>query len=178
MARVGQPKAESARAADARDQPRGARSSRCSERADAARLDALVAAADVVIDCSDNFATRHAVNAACVRARASRWCRARRSASTARSRVYDTRDAGVALLRLPVPARRRRSRKSRCATMGVFAPLVGIIGTHAGGRGAEAAGRRRHARWPAGCRCSTRARWNGPRSASRASPPARSARRG
>ena len=37
------------------------------ERADAARLDELVAAADLVLDCSDNFATRHAVNAACVK---------------------------------------------------------------------------------------------------------------
>ena len=37
-----------------------------SQRADAAWLDAAVAAADVVLDCSDNFATRHAVNAACV----------------------------------------------------------------------------------------------------------------
>jgi molybdopterin/thiamine biosynthesis adenylyltransferase len=35
-----------------------------------------VADADVVLDCTDNFATRHAVNRACV-ARKSRWCRAR-----------------------------------------------------------------------------------------------------
>ena len=36
------------------------------ERADAALLATLVARADVVIDCCDNFATRHAINAACV----------------------------------------------------------------------------------------------------------------
>jgi molybdopterin-synthase adenylyltransferase len=36
-------------------------------RADAAQLNALVAQADVVLDCCDNFATRHAVNAACVK---------------------------------------------------------------------------------------------------------------
>lgn len=36
-------------------------------RADAALLDAELPRVDVVIDCSDNFATRHLVNAACVR---------------------------------------------------------------------------------------------------------------
>ncbi|MEO7127895.1 MAG: ThiF family adenylyltransferase, partial [Rhodoferax sp.] len=36
-------------------------------RADAALLSDLVARADVVLDCCDNFATRHAVNAACVK---------------------------------------------------------------------------------------------------------------
>jgi molybdopterin/thiamine biosynthesis adenylyltransferase len=51
-------------------------------RADEALLSRLVAAADVVVDCCDNFATRHAVNRACVRM-ASRWWRAPRSASTA-----------------------------------------------------------------------------------------------
>jgi hypothetical protein len=39
------------------------------QRADAALLDALVPQADVVLDCSDNFETRHAINAACVRHR-------------------------------------------------------------------------------------------------------------
>ncbi len=36
------------------------------ERVDEARLRALVEAADVVLDCTDNFATRHAINRACV----------------------------------------------------------------------------------------------------------------
>ena len=39
------------------------------ERAGAERLVALVRGADVVLDCSDNFATRHALNRACVAAR-------------------------------------------------------------------------------------------------------------
>jgi molybdopterin-synthase adenylyltransferase len=68
FARVGQPKVESARSAmlainptlDVRTVP---------HRADAAWLDAAVAEADVVVDCSDNFATRHQVNSACVRHR-------------------------------------------------------------------------------------------------------------
>ncbi len=35
-------------------------------RADAKALEGLIASADVVLDCSDNFPTRYAVNAACV----------------------------------------------------------------------------------------------------------------
>ena len=37
------------------------------QRLAGAELDSLVATADVVLDCSDNFATRHAINRACVR---------------------------------------------------------------------------------------------------------------
>ncbi len=53
-------------------------------RADAAQLHELVANADVVLDCSDNFATRYAVNRACL-VGANRWCRARRYSSTGKS---------------------------------------------------------------------------------------------
>ena len=97
------------------------------ERVDAARLDALVPAADVVLDCSDNFATRQAVNAACVR-------HGRPLVSGAaigfdgQVSVFDTRQAGApcyACLFPPEPA----PEEVRCATLGVFAPLVGIIGT-------------------------------------------------
>lgn len=35
------------------------------QRADAALLATLVAQTDVVLDCTDNFATRHAINRAC-----------------------------------------------------------------------------------------------------------------
>ena len=65
LARVGRPKAESARDTIAAINP-DVQVRPLVERADAARLDALVRDADVVIDCSDNFATRQAVNAACV----------------------------------------------------------------------------------------------------------------
>jgi hypothetical protein len=72
----------------ARRSPPSTPTCRCARSAPARRHGTLarwVAEADVVLDCSDNFATRHAVNAACVRA-ASRWSAARPSASTARSR--------------------------------------------------------------------------------------------
>ena len=63
LARVGSPKAASAAQTIAAINP-DVHVQALHERADAARLSVLVAAADVVIDCSDNFATRHAVNAA------------------------------------------------------------------------------------------------------------------
>jgi hypothetical protein len=43
--------------------------------------------------------------------------------------VYDTRQADAPLLRLPLPARRQAYEDVACATMGVFAPLVGIVGS-------------------------------------------------
>jgi len=96
-------------------------------RADATRLDALVAQADVVIDCSDNFATRHAVNAACV-AHAKPLVSGAAIGFDGQVSVYDTRDPAqpcYACLFPPDAA----FEEARCATMGVFAPLVGIIGT-------------------------------------------------
>jgi len=66
--RIGQPKAESGRLALAAINPEVEVVARV-QRADAAQLRALVAEHDVVLDCSDNFATRHAVNRACVEQR-------------------------------------------------------------------------------------------------------------
>jgi molybdopterin/thiamine biosynthesis adenylyltransferase len=65
---VGQPKASSAAATLARINP-DIRIEPLEERAGPERLTALVRSADVVLDCSDNFATRHALNRACVAAR-------------------------------------------------------------------------------------------------------------
>ncbi len=97
------------------------------ERADAARLDALVVAADLVLDCSDNFATRHAVNAACVKHRKPLVSGAAIGFDGQVS-VYDTRaDANPCYACIFPPE--AAFEEVRCATMGVFAPLVGIIGT-------------------------------------------------
>jgi len=97
------------------------------ERADALRLATLVTDADVVIDCSDNFATRHAVNAACV-AHAKPLVSGAAIGFDGQISVYDTRrpEAPCYACVFPPDA---TIEEVRCATMGVFAPLVGIIGT-------------------------------------------------
>src|SRR5450830_280389 len=66
MARVGQPKALSALTAIGAINP-DVQVSPIVARADVALLHTLVARADLVLDCSDNLAIRHAINAACVK---------------------------------------------------------------------------------------------------------------
>jgi molybdopterin/thiamine biosynthesis adenylyltransferase len=89
-------------------------------------LAALVAAADVVLDCSDNFVTRQAVNAACVAHRKPLVSGAA-IAFDAQISVYDTRMADMPCYACIFPPD-VAVEEVRCATMGVFAPLVGIIG--------------------------------------------------
>ena len=91
------------------------------------RLQVLARGADVVLDCSDNFATRHAVNEACVQARVPLVSGAgiRFDGQVA---VFDNRQPGSACYHCLFPAD-ARGEEERCATMGVFAPLVGVIGT-------------------------------------------------
>ncbi len=95
-------------------------------RAGSGELAALVAAADVVLDCSDNFATRHAVNRACVAARAPLVSGAaiRFDGQIA---VFDPRDAQSPCYHC-LFGEGEELEETRCATMGVFAPLVGIVG--------------------------------------------------
>ena len=126
LARVGQPKAESARDTIAAINP-DVQVTPLVERADAARLDALVRDADVVVDCSDNFATRHAVNAACVAHRKPLVSGAAIGFDGQIS-VYDTRDAASPCYACLFPSD-ATFEEVQCATMGVFAPLVGIIGS-------------------------------------------------
>jgi molybdopterin/thiamine biosynthesis adenylyltransferase len=94
---------------------------------DAAELDRLVPTVQVVVDCCDNFTTRQAVNAACVKHQVPLVSGAaiRLDGQLA---VYDARDAQspcYACLFPPDTA----PEEVRCATMGVLAPLVGVIGT-------------------------------------------------
>ena len=126
MDRVGQPKAESAAQSIRAINPEVNVVTRVL-RADAASLDALVAQADVVLDCSDNFATRHAVNAACVR-HAKPLVSGAAIGFDAQISVYDTRDAAHPCYACVFPPE-AAFEDVRCATMGVFAPLVGIIGS-------------------------------------------------
>ena len=96
------------------------------ERVAGKRLDALVAAADVVLDGSDNFATRHAVNRACVAARKPLVSGAgvRFDGQLA---VFDLRAPDSPCYACLFPEAGEHE-EMRCAVMGVFAPLVGIIG--------------------------------------------------
>jgi adenylyltransferase/sulfurtransferase len=97
------------------------------ERADEARLLALVADADVVLDCSDNFATRYALNRVCAQL-------AKPLVSGAAIRfegqvaVFDFRQPDSPCYHCLYPEHAEAD-DTRCATTGVFAPLVGIIGS-------------------------------------------------
>jgi molybdopterin/thiamine biosynthesis adenylyltransferase len=126
LERVGQPKAVSARTAMQAINPE-VRIQTVLQRADTAALDALVPQADVVLDCTDNFATRHAVNRACVRHRVPLVSGAAIRFDGQLS-VYDPRDAASPCYACVFPDTEGLE-ETRCATMGVFAPLVGIIGT-------------------------------------------------
>ena len=86
----------------------------------------LVSAADLVLDCTDNFATRHAINRACVR-------HARPLVSGAALRfdgqlmVFDLRRPASACYACLFPED-AQVEEVQCSTMGVFAPLTGVIG--------------------------------------------------
>jgi molybdopterin/thiamine biosynthesis adenylyltransferase len=126
MSRVGQAKVLSAQIALEAINPH-VRVTPVVARADAALLDTLVAQADVVLDCCDNFATRHAINAACVKHQ-------KPLVSGAAIRfdgqvcVYDPREPSSPCYACVFPPD-TTFEETRCATMGVFAPLVGIIGS-------------------------------------------------
>lgn len=102
-------------------------------RADESRLHELVAQADVVLDCSDNFATRYAVNRACLM---------QRKPLVSGAAIQFDGQVSVFDFRKPEASRQMESpcynclfpedsqaAELRCATTGVFAPLVGIIGS-------------------------------------------------
>ncbi|HZX33572.1 MAG TPA: molybdopterin-synthase adenylyltransferase MoeB [Rhodocyclaceae bacterium] len=97
------------------------------ERLSGSELDALVADADVVLDCTDNFATRHAINRACVTHR-------KPLVSGAAIRfdgqvsVYDMRRDDSPCYHCLFPEG-EDAEEIRCAVMGVFAPLTGMVGT-------------------------------------------------
>ncbi len=124
--RVGQPKAESAKQALQQINPDVGVIALC-ERADGDRLQALVSSATVVLDCTDNFATRHAINRACVTAQVPLVSGAaiRMDGQVA---VFDPRSGKTACYACLFPPD-QQFEEVACSTMGVFAPLVGIIGT-------------------------------------------------
>ncbi len=97
------------------------------ERLEGEQLDALVASADVVLDCCDNFATRHAVNRACIKHRRPLVSGAAIRFSGQLS-VFDFRNENAPCYHCLFPEN-TEGEETRCAVMGVFAPLTGIIGS-------------------------------------------------
>ncbi len=90
-------------------------------------LDTQIAQVDVVLDCTDNFATRHAINRACVKHN-------KPLVSGAAIRfegqisVFDPRDATAPCYHCLFPEAEDLE-AATCASTGVFSPLVGIIGS-------------------------------------------------
>jgi len=123
--RIGAPKAESGRATLAAINP-DVEVVAVARRVDADALDALARDATIVLDCSDNFATRHAVNRACVAHR-------KPLVSGAAIRfdgqlaVFDLRRDDAPCYACLFPE--GEGEDELCAIMGVFAPLTGIVGT-------------------------------------------------
>lgn len=123
--RVGTPKAESGRKTLAAINP-DVEVVPIARRVEAGDLEALVAEATVVLDCSDNFATRHAANRACVvhRKPLVSGAAVRFDGQIA---VFDLRRSDSPCYACLFPP--GDAEDELCAIMGVFAPLTGIIGT-------------------------------------------------
>jgi molybdopterin/thiamine biosynthesis adenylyltransferase len=97
------------------------------QKADAALLAQCVPTVDVVLDCTDNFETRQLINQACAQF-------AKPLVSGAALRldgqvaVYDTRQTHSPCYACVFPPSQSFEETS-CASMGVLAPLVGVIGS-------------------------------------------------
>ena len=123
---VGRLKVESAREGMLRINP-GVQVEIIATRVGDTELDQLVALADVVLDCCDNFATRQAVNRACVRHRVPLVSGAALRFDGQISVFDRRRDDAPCYACLFPPS--EPAPEVACATMGVFAPLVGMVGT-------------------------------------------------
>ena len=124
--RVGQLKVESLKKAMTQINPE-VQVECIAQRADFVLLNQHVAMADVVLDCTDNFETRHAINLACVQHN-----KPLVSGSALRMdgqvAVYDIRQNHAPCYACVFPPT-QQFEETRCASMGVLAPLVGIIGS-------------------------------------------------
>ena len=96
-------------------------------RADETQLNELIAQADLVLDCSDNFATRYAVNRACFAQRKPLVSGAAIKFD-GQVAVFDYRRDDAPCYNCLFPEDSEAA-ELRCATTGVFSPLVGIVGS-------------------------------------------------
>ena len=124
--RVGQLKVESLKQAISQINPE-VQVQCIAQRADSVLLHQHVGLVDVVLDCTDNFDTRQAINLACVQHK-----KPLVSGSALRMdgqvAVYDIRQSQAPCYACVFPPT-QQFEETRCATMGVLAPLVGIIGS-------------------------------------------------
>ena len=95
-------------------------------RIDLEKALSLVKTADVVLDCSDNFATRHAINRACV-SHSKPLVSGAAMRFDAQLTVFDLRKSESPCYACLFPED-GEVEEVQCSVMGVFAPLTGIIG--------------------------------------------------
>ena len=91
------------------------------------QFEKLATKADVIIDCSDNFATRYAINRVCLKLKKPLVSGAAIGFEGQIS-VFDFRNANSPCYHCLYPDTGDNA-EMRCAENGVFAPLVGMIGT-------------------------------------------------
>lgn len=96
------------------------------KRLEGALLEESVAGVDAVLDCSDNFATRHAVNRACASLRIPLVSGAALGFS-GQLAVFDVRQPDSPCYHCLFPETVEEG--PRCSEAGVLSPLVGLIGT-------------------------------------------------
>jgi adenylyltransferase/sulfurtransferase len=95
-------------------------------RLEGERLLEAVAQADVIVDCSDNFATRHAVNRACV-AHTKPLVSGAAIGFSGQIAVFDPRNADSPCYQCLFPETAEEG--LRCSEAGVLSPLVGVVGS-------------------------------------------------
>ena len=122
---VGQQKVESGRTTLASLNPE-VRVHAVASAADQALLDERVPLATVVLDCTDNFATRHAINRACV-AHGVPLVSGAALRFDGQISTFDLRDPASPCYACVFP-QEQVLEEAACSTMGVFSPTVGIIG--------------------------------------------------
>ena len=95
-------------------------------KATAALLDELLPSVDIVLDCTDNFASRHLINASCVKHRTP-LVSGSALGFDGQISVFDPRNAASPCYAC-VFAPDDDFAEVSCSSMGIFSPLVGIIG--------------------------------------------------
>lgn len=97
------------------------------QKADSQNLPQMLTTVHVVIDCSDNFATRHIVNKACV-ALGIPLVSGAAVGFDGQLSVFDPHSQNSPCYACLFPEE-QQFEEIACSSMGVFAPLVGLIGT-------------------------------------------------